>query len=153
MSNGKEYYLIAKERLVKQLENVDMYNSKVNTLLITCGVLIAFLGEIASRKGLILALGLLPIIIAVCILLWAYRIGEWQDTPNPKYIYSELEKLTLEMEGFYKVATQDIVECYQKNNEDIDRKVKRINLSSLFLMLGIFFSIIGLVIYLFLLDP
>lgn len=148
----EKYYLIAKKRLEKQLENVDMYNSKINTLLITCGVLIAFLGDLASRKGLILAVGLPFIIIAVCILLWAYRIGDWQDTPNPEYVYSELGAST-KIEGFYRIAIQDIVECYKENNKGINKKVNRINLSSFFLMLGIFSSIIGLAIYLFLLDP
>jgi len=148
MNEKKEYYLIAKDRLIKQLENVDFYNSKINTLLVTCGVLIAFLGELASRGNLILGIGLPFIVISVCILLWAYRISEWQDTPNPEYVLHELKESS-KINVFYKDATEDIVKCYQENKILINKKTKRINASSLFLMLGIFSTLIGLAIYLF----
>lgn len=148
MNNNEKYYLIAKERLKKQLENVDIFNANINTLLVVCGILIAFLGELASRKDYILGIGIPFIIVAMMILLFAFRITDWQDSPNPERVFFDLQQRT-NIDNFYEEATKDIVECYQENKNLLIKKANRINLSSKFLICGISFTIIGVAIYVF----
>lgn len=144
--NNEKYYLIAKERLKKQLENVDIFNKKINTLLVVCGIFIAFLSELALRKDYILGTGVPFIIVAMIILLFAYRIGEWQDSPNPERVFSDLQQRT-NIDNFYEEATKDIVECYQKNKDPLGKKENRINLSIIFLICGISFTIVVVIVH------
>lgn len=148
MNNEENYYQIAKKRLAKQLETVDNFNTKINTLLVTCSVFVVFLGEVASRKNLLLGIGIPFITIALFVLLVAYRIGDWQDTPNPERVLYDLQQGTI-INDFYAEVTADIVECYKENKILLQKKVKRINLASIFLMLGVGFSIVSVIIYLF----
>ena len=41
--NNEKYYLIAKERLRKQLESADIFKVDINTLLVVCVYLLFFL--------------------------------------------------------------------------------------------------------------
>lgn len=144
--NNEKYYLIAKGRLKKQLENVDIFNKKINTLLVVCGIFIAFLGELALRKEYILGIGVPFIIVAMIILLFAYRTGEWQDSPNPERVFFDLQQRT-NIDNFYEEATKDIVECYQKNKDPLGKKENRINLSIIFLICGISFTIVVVIVH------
>jgi hypothetical protein len=149
--NNEKYYLIAKERLRKQLESADIFKVDINTLLVVCGVLIVFFTELALIKCYILGIGVPFIIVSMVILLFAFRITEWQDSPNPERVFYDLQQKT-NIDNFYEEATKDIVECYQKNKVLLDKKTNAINWSNGFLIIGIGFTIVGVVIYVFLLD-
>jgi len=145
MSNEK-YYLIAKERLRKQIENVDIFKVDINTLLVVCGILIAFFTELALTKDYILGLGIPLIILSMLILLHTFTITKWQDSPNPKRVLYDLQRKT-NIDNFYEEATKDIIECYKENNDLLNKKAKDINASNISLIAGIIFTIIGVIIY------
>lgn len=149
MNDNEKYYLIAKERLEKQLENVDIFKVDINTLLVVCGILIAFFSELALTKDYILGIGVPFIIVSMVILLFTFRITEWQDSPNPERVFFDLQQRT-NIDNFYEEATKDIVECYQKNKDLLDKKADEINLSNTFLIVGIILTIIGVIIYIIL---
>jgi hypothetical protein len=149
--NNEKYYLIAKERLRKQLESADIFKVDINTLLVVCGVLIVFFTELALIKCYILGIGVPFIIVSMVILLFAFRITEWQDSPNPERVFYDLQQKT-NINNFYEEATKDIVECYQKNKVLLDKKTNAINWSNGFLIIGIGFTIVGVIIYVSLLD-
>lgn len=144
--NNEKYYLIAKGRLKKQLENADIFKTDINTLLVVCGILIAFFSELALTKDCILGIGVPFIIVSMVILLFSFRITEWQDSPNPERVFYDLQQRT-NIDNFYEEATKDIVECYQKNKVLLDKKANEINWSNAFLIIGIGFTIVGVIIY------
>jgi len=144
--NNEKYYLIAKERLRKQLESADIFKVDINTLLIVCGILIVFFTELALTKCYILGLGIPFIIVSMGILLFTFRITEWQDSPNPERVFYDLQQRT-NIDNFYEEWTKDIVECYQKNKALFDKKANEINRSNTFLIIGIGFTIVGVIIY------
>lgn len=148
MNSNEKYYLIAKERLKKQLESADIFKVDINTLLVVCGILIAFFSELALTKNYILGIGVPFIIVSMLILLISFRIAEWQDSPNPERVLFDLQQGT-NIDNFYEEAIKDIFECYQKNKDLLDRKANEINLSNTFLICGIILTIIGVVIYVF----
>ncbi len=146
--NNEKYYSIAKERLKKQLENVDIFKVDINTLLLVCGIFIVFFTELALTKCYILGLGIPFIVVSMGILLFSFRITEWQDSPNPERVFYDLQQRT-NIDNFYEEATKDIVECYQENKILLDKKANEINWSNAFLIIGIGFTIVGVVIYVF----
>ena len=80
------------------------------------------------------------------ILLFTFRITEWQDSPNPERVFFDLQQRT-NIDNFYEEATKDIVECYQKNKDLLDKKANEINWSNTFLIVGIILTIVGVIIY------
>jgi uncharacterized membrane protein YidH (DUF202 family) len=144
--NNEKYYLIAKERLRKQLETVDIFKVDINTLLVVCGILIAFFSELALTKDYILGIGVPFIIVSMGILLFSFRITEWQDSPNPERVFFDLQRKT-NIDNFYEEATKDIVECYKENKILLDKKADEINLSNIFLIVGISLTIVGVIIH------
>jgi hypothetical protein len=143
--DAEKYYAIIKERLEKQLGNVDIYNSKANALIVTSGVLIVIFWELINKIHSLAGIGLPLIVVAMTILLWAYRIVDWQDTPNPEYIFSEY-KDQVPAYKLYEDMMADMIECYKENKTNINKKAKRINCASLLLFLGIGLSLVGLII-------
>ena len=156
MANGKEYFQIAKEQLDQQRQNMDTLNAKVNTLLVICGVFIVFIGEIVSRSnsildGFLLGLGTPLILTAMIILLISYRVVDWEQGPNVDRVLFDLKQET-EIEEFYIIAIESISEWYSLNEKTEQKKSKRINSAGKLLMWGVFINIIGVIIFLFLLD-
>lgn len=148
MNNNEKYYFIAKQRLKNQLDNVDLFKVDINTLLVVCGVLIVFLGNLAITKDYILGIGIPFIIVSLIILLFTFCITDWQDSPNPERILFDLQEGT-NINNFYEEATKDILECYKENKDLLDQKARKINLSNTFLISGVILTIIGVIIYVF----
>ena len=139
--NNEKYYLIAKGRLKKQLEDVDIFKVDINTLLVVCGIFIVFFTELSLTKCYILGLGIPFIVVSMGILLFSFRITEWQDSPNPERVFYDLQQRT-NIDNFYEEATKDIVKCYQENKILLDKKANEINWSNSFLIIGIGFTIV-----------
>lgn len=149
MSDKEKYYQMAYEQLKQQIATTDVLDSKINTLLVVCGVLIVFLGDLAFKHYYLTSIGLLFIIVAMMILLVAYSIIDWNQGPNIDRILFDLQEGT-DIDEFYINATMASVDFYQMNEILLNKKVKRINKASTFLSIGIATSIIGSAIYLFL---
>ena len=148
MVDREKYYQISQEQLRQQLTNDEDLSAKINTLLVVCGVLIAFLGEVASRGFHFVGLGLPLIIAAMGLLLFAYRVIDWKQAPNVDRIFFDLQEGT-DINEFYMDAVEGIAKSYQENEKLINKKTARINRAGFLLMLGVFASIFGSAIYLF----
>jgi len=149
MVDKEKYYQISQEQLRRQLSDEEALSAKINTLLVVCGVLIAFLGELASRGFYLAGLGLPFIIIAMALLLVAYRIIDWQQGPNVDRILFDLRERK-DINEFYAQSVEEIAKLYEHNEKLTDKKTARINRAGFLLMLGVLTSIFGVSIYLFL---
>ena len=109
-------YKEADKVLCEQLATVDTLNTKVNTLLAVCGVLLALFSAIVMNDLLLIGLpGLAGTIIAVFVLLFAYKIKDWNTSSALVWLKWHFARNT-KLEDMFTSAIECIQRCYQERS-------------------------------------
>ena len=148
MNDAEKYYEMAQEQLKRQLDNIDVLNTKVNTMLVVTGVLLAILTDAVFNGRIFLLPSQLLIFLSVIILMRAYQIRDWHQGPNIKLV-AHCTKYNQGIETFDKEAVDGIENCFNENEGPLDKKVDRLNSASRILFLGIIFTLAGSLLTLF----
>ena len=153
IDDAKWIYETMDQKMSQQFDAIDKLDAKANTLLTICGVLLVFFWGIVTESNVIenhiswiVIPGVISVVIALVMLLWAHRVVKWENAPPPDWLvwcryHDEVPTKELIGESMLNMATS-----YQGNEKKKKTKVKLINSATYMILLGFFSPFVILIV-------
>ncbi len=128
-------YNEAKDSLNILIQSIDGLNTKTSILIGFIGVILSTILGFSYSNYCLFVDGLVLLFVALFLCVYSFRVENYRKDPNLKALwdnYSEKDSKTIK-----KQLIANFIESYDETEAKINKKVKYINWSIIFLFLGL----------------